>query len=258
MAKTISLIIQLLRSTAFTAVAVVAIALALPAAAQMQGDGQHRRPQPDAAPQPGTGNKPKAAPPAGKPTEPRSARQLPPKRETPLQRLLKDGIPDNSIKRARLRDSLYALLATSSDEKSAGQVANAISQLWLTSGSDTVDLLMRRAIKALGAKQSELSMRLLNAVIALAPDYAEAWNRRAYIHYKNNDPRAAAGDLRRVLALDPRHYKALEGLGTILRESGDDVNALKVFERLMDIHPNAKGARQVYDDLKRKVEGRGI
>ncbi|MCB1509872.1 MAG: tetratricopeptide repeat protein [Hyphomicrobiaceae bacterium] len=222
------------------------------ALAQAPGDGQPRNGQSDNGGKAGTLGK------SGKPGAKAGQPAPPPRPETPLQKLLKNGIPENSIKRARLRDNLYALLATAEDEKSSLRIAQALRRLWLTSGSDTVDLLMHRAIKALGANKADLSLRLLNAVIALAPDYAEAWNRRAYIYYKRNDPRAAAGDLRRVLALDPRHFKALEGLGTIFRESGDDANALKVFERLMDIHPNAKGVKEVYDELKRKIEGRGI
>lgn len=189
---------------------------------------------------------------------PQKKAEPPTPRATPLQLLMKDGIPENTIERVRLRDSLYALLSTAKNEKEAKQIAGAIQRLWLTSGSDTVDLMMERAIKAFAAKKADLSIKLLNATIELAPDYAEAWNRRAYIRYRQNDLRAAAGDLRRVLALDPKHYKALDGLGTILRESGNDAGALKVYERLMDINPFSSGAKTVYEELKKKVEGRGI
>ena len=40
-------------------------------------------------------------------------------------------------------------------------------------------------------------------VVDLAPDYTEAWNRRAYVHFVRNDIERALGDLRRTLALDP-------------------------------------------------------
>jgi tetratricopeptide (TPR) repeat protein len=179
-------------------------------------------------------------------------------RPTPLQRLMKGGVPDNAIERAALRDNLYALLATAPDKKSADQIASTLERVSMVSGSATVDLLMLRVLQADKAKKSDVALEILNGVLEQAPDYAEAWNRRAYLHYKARDYRAALGDLRRTLALDPKHYKALSGLGTILRDSGDDAAALEVYERLMDINPFAQGAKDAYDELKRKVEGRGI
>jgi tetratricopeptide (TPR) repeat protein len=192
------------------------------------------------------------------PSDGGAAAHPPAAKMTPLQRLMKDGIPDNSIERAQLRENLYALLATAPDDKSATKVRQALQQVWLTSGSETIDLLMIRALKAQKAKKDAVSLKLLDAVVDLAPDYAEGWNRRAYIHYKRRDYRAAAGDLRRTLALDPKHFRALSGLGTILTESGDDAGALKVFERLIDINPHDDDAESTYKELKRKVEGRGI
>jgi len=177
---------------------------------------------------------------------------------SPLQRLMKDGVPDNAIERARLRDNLYALLATAPDEAAAKKIQEALQQVWLTSGSDTVDLLMIRALKSQKAKKDAVALQILDSVVDLAPDYAEGWNRRAYVYYTRRDYRAAAGDLRRTLALDPKHYRALSGLGTVLSESGDDAGALKVYQRLLDINPNDKDAENALDELKRKVEGRGI
>ena len=72
-----------------------------------------------------------------------------------------------------------------------------------------------------GRQEPELALKLLDAVVELAPDYAEGWNRRAYVHYMQSDYERAMGDLRRVLALEPNHFKALDGLAQILREIGE-------------------------------------
>ena len=68
----------------------------------------------------------------------------------------------------------------------------------------------------------------------------------------------ALGDLRRTLALDPNHFKALDGLGQILREIGQKKPALKAFKQLLDIHPYWSGAQDAVDELEREVEGQGI
>ncbi len=180
------------------------------------------------------------------------------KPRTPLEAALKDGIPPNAVARARVRDNLYALLATAADEKAAKRVSTALNRVYLTSGSPTIDLLMKRAIKAINAKKYARAIEFLDAVTELAPDYAEGWNRRAFAHYRLNDLRQAAGDLRRALALDPNHFRALDGLGTILRETGDEVGAYKVYQKLIEIYPFLKKAKDAIKELKRKVEGRGI
>lgn len=180
------------------------------------------------------------------------------KPKTPLEAALRDGFPTNAVKRARVRDNLYALLATAGGKDDAKRIGRALERIYLTSGSQTIDLLMRRAIKASNAKRYDRALEFLNAVTELAPDFAEGWNRRAYVYYKKNDYHQSAGDLRRVLALDPRHFKALDGLGTILREIGDDAGALAVFEKLVEVNPYWAGAESVLPELRRKIKGRGI
>ena len=166
--------------------------------------------------------------------------------------------PTTSEQSAKLLDELYARLATAPDQATADQIAQAIEQLWLHSGSPTADLLVARASVAAEAQNRGLAMKLLNAAVELQPDYAEAWNRRAYVYYLDNDYKRALGDLRRVLALEPRHYKALEGLGNLLLQLGEKKAALEAYESALKVNPNLPGARSSRDELKIQVEGQGI
>jgi tetratricopeptide (TPR) repeat protein len=158
----------------------------------------------------------------------------------------------------KLLDELYARLATAPDEATATQITSAIEQLWQHSGSATADLLVARASAAIESDRRDLAMKLLNAAVELQPDFAEAWNRRAYLFYLEDDYKRALGDIRRVLALEPNHYKALEGLANILRQLGEKKGALSALDSLLKVHPNASGAKQARDDLKLQVEGQGI
>jgi tetratricopeptide (TPR) repeat protein len=160
--------------------------------------------------------------------------------------------------RDKLLAELYTRLATAPDEATAAQIAAAVEQLWQHSGSATADLLMARATAATEAQRADLAMRLLNAAIELQPDYAEAWNRRAYLFYLEDDYKRALGDIRRVLALEPHHFKALEGLANILQHLGEKKAALEAYDSLLKVHPNAPGAKKSRDDLKAEVEGQGI
>jgi tetratricopeptide (TPR) repeat protein len=167
-------------------------------------------------------------------------------------------LPDTPKKRAKLLRDLYALLATAQSEEEAGKAAHAIERLWLSPGSDTVSVLMERAVNAAGEKNFTLAIKLLDTIVELAPDYSEAWNRRAYVHYLQDDVGRALGDLRRVLALDPNHFKALDGLAQILKELGQKKAAYEVYKRLLEVHPYWKPAEQAIEELKRDVEGQGL
>lgn len=153
---------------------------------------------------------------------------------------------------------LYTHLAQAHDATQAAPIAEAIEGLWQQSGSDTIGLLMSRSGKAINDKNNELALQFLDAVTELAPDYAEGWNRRAYVQFLQNNYEGAVGDLRRALALDPNHFKALEGLARILRESGQKKSALQAYKQILKINPYQEGAKDAVDELSVEVEGQGI
>ena len=160
-------------------------------------------------------------------------------------------------KRKVLGDLHERLVAAESAED-AEVVADTIEQMWLYSGSDTANLLMERALLSLQGKKPELALKILDGIVALKPSFAEAWNRRAYVHFAQKDYRKALIDLRRVLSLEPRHFKAINGLATILREFGDKRNALKAYRMLLAIHPFSTDAQTAVKELEREVEGESL
>jgi tetratricopeptide (TPR) repeat protein len=166
--------------------------------------------------------------------------------------------PRTPAEREKALSDLYAHLATAESEASAKTVAQSIERLWQSSGSDTVHLLIERAHIASQGKKPALALKLLDAAVEMAPDYAEGWNKRAYHHFAENRFEQAIGDLRRVLALDPNHYKALEGVAQILKEIGQKKGALAAVKKLLEVHPYAEGAKQMHDELAREVEGQSL
>lgn len=168
------------------------------------------------------------------------------------------ALPKTPAEREKTLSDLYALLATADDEEAAKAITDAIERVWMHSGSATIDLLMQRAMKAMSDKNADLAMKLFDNVVELAPDFTEAWNRRAYVYFVQNNVERALGDLRRALALDPNHFKALDGLGQILREVGQKKGALKAFQQLLEVHPYWQGAKQAVEELEREVDGQGI
>ncbi|MFN3745414.1 MAG: tetratricopeptide repeat protein [Hyphomicrobiaceae bacterium] len=171
---------------------------------------------------------------------------------------LTDRLPTTADEKSKILSDLYAHLATADSPDAAKKIQATIERLWSFSGSDTVNLLMQRASKALGAKDYDLALKFLDYVVQIAPDYAEGFNRRAYIHFSRNDMASAVGDLRRALALEPNHFRALDGLAQIWRQTGNAKGALSVVKQLLEIHPHWEGAARMAEELAREVEGQGI
>ena len=155
-------------------------------------------------------------------------------------------------------DRLFEALKVAPDDESAKYIENRIWAIWLASGSDTANLLMGRVKTAMEAKDFELAIRLLNAIIDMRPNFIEAWNRRATLYYMKKDFTRAIGDIREVLAREPRHFGALAGLGIILQEFGDDKRALDAFRRALAIHPHIERVPDMVKRLSDKIDGREI
>jgi tetratricopeptide (TPR) repeat protein len=155
-------------------------------------------------------------------------------------------------------DTLFDALKIAPDAESAKAIEDRIWALWMVSGSDTCNLLMGRVKAATDDKDFDLAVKLLDAIIALKPDYTEAWNRRATVHYLEKDYGNALADIREVLAREPRHFGALSGLGLILQEIGDDKDALEAYRRALAVDPHLEHIGDVIKTLREKVEGREI
>jgi tetratricopeptide (TPR) repeat protein len=155
-------------------------------------------------------------------------------------------------------DRLFEALKLAPDEESAKYFENRIWAIWLNSPSDTATLLMGRVKTAIDAKEYDLALKLLNAILDIKPDYTEAWNRRASVYFTQKDFARSLADIHEVLAREPRHFGALSGLGIILQELGDEKGALESFRRALAVHPHLERIPELVKQLAEKVEGRDI
>jgi tetratricopeptide (TPR) repeat protein len=167
-------------------------------------------------------------------------------------------MPKVGSDRGKGLDFLFGALKAAPDEASAKHVEARIWAIWLQTPSDTAALLMMRAKAAMDAQQTEVALKLIDAVVKLRPDYTEAWNRRATLYYLQNDYMRSLADIEQVLIREPRHFGALAGLGMIMQDLGDDKRALDAFRKALAINPHLEKVPELVKTLSEKVEGRDI
>jgi tetratricopeptide (TPR) repeat protein len=160
--------------------------------------------------------------------------------------------------RSKTLDFLFGALKAAPDEESARAIEQRIWAIWTVSRSDTANILMTRVEKATEEKDFDLALKLLDAIVKIKPDFVEAWNQRATIHYMQKDYGRSMVDISHVLELEPRHFGALTGLGLILQDIGDDKQALEVYRRALAVDPHLEHIPDVVKTLTEKVEGRDI
>jgi tetratricopeptide (TPR) repeat protein len=166
--------------------------------------------------------------------------------------------PEPAVLRQRTLDELFRHLGAAADPEEAKGYADAIQHVWLQSRSDTANLIMQRAMLASRMKNYPLALTLLDKLVALEPDWAEAWNQRATVRFLSEDFDGSMADIDKVLKLEPRHFGALTGMAVILQREGLNKRALEVFKKMLEIYPAQPDIKDTVDKLSLDVNGRDI
>ena len=157
-----------------------------------------------------------------------------------------------------LLDELFAALKSAPSEQAAAPLEARIWALWTDSGADDIDRLMAHGITAMGVGDFATANAAFTAIVEKAPGFAEGWNKRATVYYLMGAFDRSTSDVDKTLALEPRHFGALSGLGMIRLQQDDETGALEAFERALAIHPNIAGATSHIWALREKLKGRAI
>jgi tetratricopeptide (TPR) repeat protein len=157
-----------------------------------------------------------------------------------------------------LSQDLLDKLKTVPSEEEAATIEEEIWDAWLVSGSATVDIMMKRGLEYQESEDIQSARDMYDRAIAIKPDYAEAWNRRALLFFNDGKYDEAIADLESTLTYEPRHFGAWIGLGMIFESIDRPEAALKAYRKALEIHPHAAAAQQGEKRLSRVVEGMPI
>ena len=157
--------------------------------------------------------------------------------------------------RAKRLDDLFAELARTGAPAEARLIEGRIWSEWMQSGSRTIDFLMGTAARAAQSGNPSLAFDHLDQIIVLVPDYAEAWNRRATLHFMQGNYDASVRDIEETLLREPRHFGALSGLGQIMMRLERPRDARDAFRRTLGVYPANRNAQQRLLELEETLSG---
>jgi tetratricopeptide (TPR) repeat protein len=155
-------------------------------------------------------------------------------------------------------DSLFEQLHQTSDSAEAQLIQSYIWALWVEAHDDGLNRLMDGGTRAMQVGDHNEAIGMFGQLIEVAPDFAEAWNKRATVYYMIGRYDDSIADCMKVLELEPRHFGALSGLGLIYTSMDDKPAALHWFREALRQNPHMDNIRERVEDLAREVEGEAI
>jgi tetratricopeptide (TPR) repeat protein len=133
-----------------------------------------------------------------------------------------------------------------------------IWRVWIHHDDAEVSRYMSIGISAMNGGNLEVAFAAFDQVVGLAPDFAEGWNKRATVYYMMEKLDASMLDIERTLALEPRHFGALSGMGLIFDAIGNHKAAADAWERALAVNPHIPGAREHIEELRKRDKGQPI
>jgi len=155
-------------------------------------------------------------------------------------------------------DALFARLQATDSVAEATRIQDQIWAIWMQSDEPADNETMMFGVTAMGLRQLEVALQAFDRLVAQAPDFAEAWNKRATVRFMMGDMLASAADVERTLALEPRHFGALSGLGMIFEAIGEPRGAIEAYERAIAVNPHLTGLREHIEALRGSLAGESL
>ena len=155
-------------------------------------------------------------------------------------------------------DGLFEQLAKAESIQDAAEIERQIWSIWVRRDNSRIDSHMALGIKAMRTGALKLSLREFTRVVTLDPEFAEGWNKRATVHYMMGNLELSVADIQKTLALEPRHYGALAGMGLIFDATNNPSGALKAWEQVLKFTPYNMQIQKRVEDLKAELDGKPI
>jgi len=129
------------------------------------------------------------------------------------------------------------------DPAQVARAEAALWAMWCRSGRPEHDALLAEGLTAMERRDFAGAVAILTRLVDAAPDWAEAWNKRATARYLAHDFAGAIRDCEATLARKPQHFGALSGQGLCHLALEQYAPAAALFRRALAVHPSLAAVR---------------
>jgi tetratricopeptide (TPR) repeat protein len=144
-------------------------------------------------------------------------------------------------------DDLFRRLARCAPGE-AESTEGLIWDVWMSHPHSAAAQALELATRDIAARRYDIAETRLTRLLRRAPDFAEAWHKRAALYYLLGRDAECLRDIRRTLELEPRHFAAMLHFAEILLGGGAPAEARFAFHAALTLHPHLSRARQALAD----------
>lgn len=131
---------------------------------------------------------------------------------------------------------------------------DALWSVWFRAGTPEENRTLQDVVRLAGERHLEAAEALANQLIVAAPRFAEAYNQRAIIYFRQGRFADSALDCQRVLDRNPYHFGAIGGLAQCQLQMNRPAEALKTLRRGLKLQPYSDGLRATIKFVEAQIE----
>jgi tetratricopeptide (TPR) repeat protein len=153
---------------------------------------------------------------------------------------------------------LFAALLNAPSTASAEMVEAKLQAVWHDQATPSVQLLIDQASEKIMTGHAKDALADCEAAVVLQPDLADLWRRRAEARMALGDEAGATADLAQALSREPRLLPALVDLSQLAEAQHNYPQALKAWQKVLELDPKTAKGQARLDRLRRRVNGEPI
>jgi tetratricopeptide (TPR) repeat protein len=154
----------------------------------------------------------------------------------------------NAVLGKALRDSDVAVRTMAED---------SLWAIWFRAGTPDQNRMLSQVRHSISNRQLDQAERLVNRLIELAPNFAEAYNQRAIIYFFQGRFAESVKDCQSVLGRNPYHFGAVSGMAQCQLQLDRPRDALKSLRRALSLQPYRTSLRDDIRFLELQIESDG-
>ena len=160
-------------------------------------------------------------------------------------------------------NKLFTQLKNTKELSSAQVIEHEIWEIWSIHPSDDrrgfrLTELLTQGTRLMNIGELGKAYKTFTQIIAVEPDWAEAWNKRATCLYLMKQYESSLADIKITLILEPRHFGALSGQALNYIELNLYEKAIESYKAAQKIYPVIDGAKKMIPQLNELIKDQAV